>query len=85
MITKSLAHRIVLYLVVAQLAAFLLGWVFTLGLGMAGVELFATTWDELAKARAESRSSPQSPLAPTAPPFSRRWWNCRRSSIARRR
>ncbi|MBU3890177.1 HAMP domain-containing histidine kinase [Methylosinus sporium] len=55
MITKSLAHRIVLYLVIAQLAAFLLGWVFTLGLGMAGVELFATTWDELAKARAEKQ------------------------------
>nr|WP_198290260.1 HAMP domain-containing sensor histidine kinase [Methylosinus sp. LW4] len=53
--TKSLAHRIVLYLILAQLAAFLLGWILTLGLGMAGVELFATTWDELAKARAEKQ------------------------------
>ncbi|ATQ69357.1 MULTISPECIES: sensor histidine kinase [Methylosinus] len=51
----SLARRIVIYLVAAQLLAFLLGWVMTLGLGMAGVELFATTWDELAKARAEKQ------------------------------
>lgn len=55
MIVKSLGRRIVVYLVVAQILAFLLGWIMTLGLGMAGVELFATTWDELAKARAEKQ------------------------------
>jgi signal transduction histidine kinase len=52
LIAKSLAYRIVVYLVIAQLVAFLLGWIITLGLGMAGVEFFAITWDNLATERA---------------------------------
>jgi signal transduction histidine kinase len=52
LIARSLSYRIVLYLVVGQLLAFLLGWIITLGLGMAGVEVFAITWDNLATERA---------------------------------
>jgi signal transduction histidine kinase len=57
MITRSLGFRVVMYLVLAQLAAFMIGWVITLGLGMAGVELFATSWDALAISRAQKQVS----------------------------
>ena len=50
-----LASRVVGYLIVAQLVAFFLGWVVTTGLGMAGVGLFATTWDRLAILRSEQQ------------------------------
>lgn len=49
---RSLALRLVFYLVVAQLAAFTIAWVVTIALGLSGVELFATSWDELATTRA---------------------------------
>ncbi len=55
MAQPSLARRVVAYLVLAQIIAFTLGWIITLGLGMMGVEIFATSWDTLATARAEKQ------------------------------
>ena len=47
----SLALRVIGLLVVAQLVAFLIAWIITIGLGIAGVEIFKTSWDELAATR----------------------------------
>jgi two-component system OmpR family sensor kinase len=51
MTRASLAQRTVFYLVLAQIAAFVLGWIVMLGLGFAGVERFKQSWDELAAYR----------------------------------
>lgn len=48
----SLARRTVGFLILAQIAAFVLAWTITLGLGLAGVERFTQSWDELAAFRA---------------------------------
>ncbi|WP_036287988.1 cell wall metabolism sensor histidine kinase WalK [Methylosinus sp. PW1] len=48
---SSLARRTVSYLIFAQILAFILAWVLTLGLGLAGVERFTQSWDELAAYR----------------------------------
>jgi len=48
---SSLARRTVGYLMLAQISAFVLAWAITLGLGLAGVERFTQTWDELAAYR----------------------------------
>ncbi|MGJ0454623.1 MAG: sensor histidine kinase [Methylocystis sp.] len=47
----SLARRVVGYLVVAQLFAFTIGWIVTIGLGLADVGYFKTSFDELAAVR----------------------------------
>ncbi|WP_367119289.1 hypothetical protein [Methylocystis sp.] len=49
---SSLARRTVGYLVLAQIFAFVLAWAITLALGLAGVERFTQSWDELAAYRA---------------------------------
>jgi signal transduction histidine kinase len=51
---SSLARRTVGYLVIAQFTAFFLAWAATLGLGLAGVERFTQSWDELAAYRTAS-------------------------------
>jgi len=51
---KSLSLRLVVYLIVGQLAAFAIGWIITISLGLAGVEIFKTSWDELAVPRASA-------------------------------
>ncbi|WP_292534256.1 HAMP domain-containing sensor histidine kinase [Methylocystis sp.] len=48
----SLTRRIVGYLVVSQIAAFVIGWLLTVGLGLAGVDRFTSSWDELGAERA---------------------------------
>jgi len=48
---SSLARRTVGYLMLAQIFAFVLAWAITLGLGLAGVERFTQSWDELAAYR----------------------------------
>ena len=55
MTSLPLAPRLVAYLVAAQFAAFFAGWVITTALGMAGVDIFLTSWDSLATARAEKQ------------------------------
>jgi two-component system OmpR family sensor kinase len=47
----SLARRTVSHLVVSQFLAFVVAWIITTGLGLAGVERFAITWDDLAYIR----------------------------------
>jgi two-component system, OmpR family, sensor kinase len=49
--SPSLALRTVGYLVVSQILAFVVAWIITTGLGLAGVERFATAWDDLAYIR----------------------------------
>ena len=48
---SSLARRTVGYLMLAQISAFVLAWAVSLGLGLAGIERFAQSWDELAALR----------------------------------
>lgn len=48
----SLVRRVVLYLVLAQFVAFAVAWIVTVGVGLAGVEMFATSLEELASVRA---------------------------------
>lgn len=48
---SSLARRTVGYLMLAQIFAFVLAWAITLALGLAGVERFTQSWDELAAYR----------------------------------
>ncbi|MFO1125924.1 MAG: HAMP domain-containing sensor histidine kinase [Methylocystis sp.] len=48
---SSLARRTVGYLMLAQISAFVLAWAITLALGLAGVERFTQSWDELAAHR----------------------------------
>ncbi|MGJ0620159.1 MAG: sensor histidine kinase [Methylocystis sp.] len=48
---SSLARRTVGYLMLAQICAFVLAWAITLALGLAGVERFTQSWDELAAFR----------------------------------
>ena len=48
---SSLARRTVGYLVLAQIFAFVLAWAIKLALGLAGVERFTQSWDELAAYR----------------------------------
>lgn len=47
----SLARRAVGYLAVAQLFTFLIAWIVTIGLGLAGVGIFNKSFDELATYR----------------------------------
>ncbi len=68
MFSRSLGFRVVVYLVLAQLAAFMIGWVITLGLGMAGVEIFATSWDLLATYRAQKQVTASITLGPDGRP-----------------
>jgi signal transduction histidine kinase len=51
MTRASLAQRTILYLVVAQIVAFVLAWLLRLGLGLSGVERYTQSWDELASYR----------------------------------
>ncbi len=48
----SLALRVVGYLALGQLLAFLIAWLATIFLGLTGAEVFATSLEELAAARA---------------------------------
>jgi signal transduction histidine kinase len=48
---SSLARQTVGYLIFAQISAFIFAWLVTLALGLAGVERFAQSWDELAAYR----------------------------------
>ncbi len=48
---SSLARRTVGYLMLAQISAFVLAWAITLAFGLAGVERFTQSWDELAAYR----------------------------------
>lgn len=49
----SLVLRIVGCLFFAQIIAFTIAWLFTIGLGLAGVDIFATSLDELSAIRAK--------------------------------
>ncbi|WP_246722038.1 sensor histidine kinase [Methylosinus sp. H3A] len=51
----SLVARTVAFLVVAQIVAFSVAWFMTLGLGLAGIERFTYSLDELSTARAQKQ------------------------------
>jgi signal transduction histidine kinase len=51
----SLVLRIVGCLFFAQIIAFTIAWLFTIGLGLAGVDIFATSLDELSAIRAKKQ------------------------------
>lgn len=51
MTQTSLARRTVAFLILAQITAFILSWIVELFLGLAGVEQFTQSWDELATTR----------------------------------
>lgn len=51
----SLVSRLVFCLSVAQIFAFIIAWLATVGVGLMGVEVFATSLDELATIRAKKQ------------------------------
>jgi signal transduction histidine kinase len=50
---RSLTRDLVRGLGAAQIVGYCIGWIATIGLGLAGVEIFKTSWDELAVVRTQ--------------------------------